>query len=77
MCIVTITLPVQSQVNERSCVLFPLHSLYKARKISGHVDCYHCNGNNAHDRLFSCLLTGSVMVTMHMTAHLPVFVQVV
>jgi predicted Co/Zn/Cd cation transporter (cation efflux family) len=41
MCIVTITLPVQSQVNERSCVLFPLHYLYKAKKISGHVDCYH------------------------------------
>ena len=41
MCIFTITLPVQSQVNERSCVLFPLHYLYKARKISDHVDCYH------------------------------------
>jgi hypothetical protein len=31
MCIVTITLPVESQVNERSCVLLPLHYLYKAR----------------------------------------------
>jgi hypothetical protein len=41
MCIVTITLPVQSQVNERSCVLFPLHYLYKARKMSVNVDCYH------------------------------------
>ena len=41
MCIVTITLPVQSQENERSCVLFPLHYLYKARKMSGHVYCYH------------------------------------
>ena len=40
-CIVTITPPVQSQVNERSCVLLPLHFLYKARKISGHVYCYH------------------------------------
>jgi hypothetical protein len=41
MCIVTITLPVQSQVNERSCVLLPLHYLYKDRKMSGHVHCYH------------------------------------
>ena len=41
MCIVTITLPVQRQVNERSCVLFPLHYLYKARTMSGHVYCYH------------------------------------
>jgi hypothetical protein len=30
MCIVAITLPVPSQVNERSCVLLPLHYLYKA-----------------------------------------------
>ena len=41
MCIVTITLPVQSQVNERSCVFLPLHYLYKARTMSGHVYCYH------------------------------------
>jgi hypothetical protein len=41
MCIVTITLPVQSQDNERSCVLLPLHYLYKARTMSGHVYCYH------------------------------------
>jgi hypothetical protein len=41
MCIVTITLPVQSQENERSCVLLPLHYLYKAKKMSGHVYCYH------------------------------------
>jgi hypothetical protein len=41
MCIVTITLPVQSQENERSCVLLPLHYLYKARSMSGHVYCYH------------------------------------
>jgi hypothetical protein len=41
MCIVTITLPVQSQDNERSCVLLPLHYLYKAMTMSGHVNCYH------------------------------------
>jgi hypothetical protein len=41
ICIVTITLPVQSQLNERSCVLLPLHSLYKSRKMSGHGYCYH------------------------------------
>ena len=40
MCIVTITLPAQSQDNERSCVLLPLHYLYKAMKMSGHVCCY-------------------------------------
>jgi hypothetical protein len=37
MCIVTITLPVQSLENERSCVLLPLHYLYKARTMSSHV----------------------------------------
>jgi hypothetical protein len=31
MCIVTITMHVQSQENERSCVLLPLHYLYKGR----------------------------------------------
>jgi hypothetical protein len=41
ICIVTITLPVQNQVNERSCVLLSLHYLSKARTISGHVYCYH------------------------------------
>ena len=41
MCIVTITLPVQSQENERSWVLLPLHYLYKAWKMSGHGYCYH------------------------------------
>jgi hypothetical protein len=41
MCIVTITLSVQSQDNKRSCVLLPLHYLYKARTMSGHVYCYH------------------------------------
>jgi hypothetical protein len=32
MCIVTITLPVQSQDNGRSCVLLPLHYLYNPGK---------------------------------------------
>ena len=41
MRIVTITLPVQSQGIEWSCVLLPLHYLYKAMKMSGHVCCYH------------------------------------
>ena len=41
MCIVTITKHVQSKENERSCVLLPLHYLYKARKLSGHVCFYH------------------------------------
>ena len=41
MCTVTITLHVQSQVNEPSCVLLPLHYLYKVRTMSCHVDCYH------------------------------------
>jgi hypothetical protein len=41
MCIATITLPVQSQVNERSCVLLPLNYLYKVRTMSRHVYCYH------------------------------------
>jgi hypothetical protein len=60
MCIVTITLPVQNQVNELSCVLLPLHY-----------------GKNTHDRSFTWLCTGSVMVTTHMTAYFPGFVQVV
>ena len=41
LCIVTITLPVKSKVNERSCVLLSLHHLYKARTMIGHVYCYH------------------------------------
>ena len=41
MCIVTITKHVQSKENERSCVLLPLHYLYKARKMSSHVWFYH------------------------------------
>jgi hypothetical protein len=72
MCIVTITLPVQSQENERSCVLLPLHYLYKDRIMSCDV-----NGNNTHDRSLTWLCTGGVMVTIHMTAHCPGFVQVV
>jgi hypothetical protein len=67
-CIVTITLPVQSQENERSGVFLPLHELYKARTMSG---------LDTHDRPLTCLCTGNVMVTLHMTAHLPGFVQVV
>jgi hypothetical protein len=62
MCIFTFTPPVQSQVNEPSCVLLPLQYLYKARTMSGHLYCYR---------------TGSVMVTIHMTAHFPGFVEVV
>ena len=41
MCIVIITLSVQSHEIERSCVLLPLHYLYKSRTMSGHVYCYH------------------------------------
>jgi hypothetical protein len=107
MCIVTITLPVQSQENEPSCVLLPLHYLYKAMKMSGHVYCYHyTTSTNPGQWAIMCIVTitlpvqrqvnersyvllplhylyktwlctGSVMVTMHMTAHLPVFVQIV
>jgi hypothetical protein len=65
MCIVTITVPVQIQVIERSCVLLPLHYLYT-----------DSNGNNTHVRSFSWLCTGSVMATMHMTAHFSGFEQV-
>jgi hypothetical protein len=96
--IVTITLSVQNQVNERSCVLLPSHYLYKTRTISGHVYCYHyttcakprqwevicivtitlpVQSHNTHDRSFTWLCTGSVMVTIHMSANLPGFVQVV
>ena len=41
MCNVTITLPVKSQVNERSCVLLPLHYLCKASTMSSHAYCYN------------------------------------
>jgi hypothetical protein len=81
MCIVSITLPVQSQVNERSCVLLQLHYLYKAKTMSGNVYCYHyatCTkpGQWAVMRIVT-ITTGSVMETIHMTVHLPGFVQVV
>ena len=66
-CIVTITLPVQSQVNERSCVLLPLHFLYKARKISGHVYCYHYT---------TCTKPGHWAVLCIVTITLPVQSQV-
>jgi tellurite resistance-related uncharacterized protein len=75
ICIVTIRLPVQSQDNERSCVLLPLHYMYKARTMSGHVYCYHyttCTkpGQWAIICIFTSLpwvCKGSVMVTIHMT----------
>jgi hypothetical protein len=66
MFIVTITLPVQIQDNERSCVLLQIHytTCTKPGKLA--VICiaftWHC--------------TGSVMVSIHMTAHFPDFVQV-
>ena len=63
MCIVTITLPVQSQNNERSCVLSPLHSLYKAMKMSGHVCCYHYT---------TCTKPGKSVVMCIVTITLPV-----
>ena len=56
MCIVTITLPVQSQVNERSCVLLPLHYLYKARTMSDHVYCYHYTTCTKTGQWASCVL---------------------
>jgi hypothetical protein len=94
MCIATITLPVQNQVNERYFVLLPLHYLYKARKMSGHVYCYHYTTCTKPGKLpvmcivtialhntkylsFTWFCTGSVMVAIHMTAHLPSFVQLV
>ena len=63
MCIVTITLPVQNQVNERSCVLLPLHYLYKARKMSVHVYCYH---------YYACTKPGKWVVMCFVTITLPV-----
>ena len=66
-CIVTITLPVQSQENERSCVLLPLHYLYKAKKISGHVHCYHYT---------PCAKPGKGAVMCIVTITLPVQIQV-
>jgi hypothetical protein len=78
MCIVTITLPVQTQENERSCVLLPLHYLYKDRLMSGHVYCYHYTTcEKAGQSAVMCIVTITLMVTIHMTAHLTGFVQVV
>jgi hypothetical protein len=66
MCIVTITLPVQSQDKERSCVLLPLHYLYKARTMSGHVYCYHYT---------TCTKPGQWVVMCIVTITLPVQCQ--
>jgi hypothetical protein len=63
MCIVTITLPVQSQVNYLQCVLLPLHYLYKGRKMSGHVYCYHYT---------TCTKPGKLPVMCIVTIALPV-----
>jgi hypothetical protein len=67
ICIVTITLPVQSQENERSCVWLPLHYLCKARKMSGHVYCYHYT---------TCTKPGQWAVMCIVTITLPVQNQV-
>ena len=67
MCIVTITLPVQRQANERSCVLLPLHYLYKASTNSGQVYCYHYT---------TCTKTGKSAVMCIVTITLPVQGQV-
>jgi hypothetical protein len=56
MCIVTITLSVQSQDNKRSCVLLPLHYLCKARTMSGHVYCYHYTTCTNQVKERSCVL---------------------
>jgi predicted Co/Zn/Cd cation transporter (cation efflux family) len=66
MCIVTITLPVQSQVNERSCVLLPLHHLYKAKTMIGHVYCYH---------YAICSKPGQCAIMCIVTITLPVQIQ--
>ena len=67
MCIVTITLLVQSQENERSCVLLPLPYLYKARTMSVHVYCYHYT---------TCTTPGKWAVICIVTITLPVQSQV-
>jgi hypothetical protein len=63
MCITTITLLVQSQENDRSCVLLPLHYLYKARTMSGHVYYYHYT---------TCTKPGKRAVVCIVTITLPV-----
>jgi azurin len=67
MFIVTITLPVQSQDNERSCLLLPLHYLYKARTMRGHLYCYHYT---------TCTKPGKWAVMCIVTITLPVQSQV-
>jgi hypothetical protein len=67
MCIVTITLPVQCHDNKWSCVLLPLHYLYKAGTISGHVYCYHYT---------TCTKPGQWAVICIVTITLPVQSQV-
>jgi hypothetical protein len=67
MCIATVTLLVQIQVNERSCVLLPLHYLSKAREMHGHVYCYHC---------ITCAMPGKWAVMCIVTITLPVQSQV-
>jgi hypothetical protein len=66
MCIVTITLSVQSQVNERSCVLCPLHNLYKDRKMSGHVYCFHYTTCTKPGKwVVMCIVTITLSVQSH------------
>jgi hypothetical protein len=66
MCNVTITLPVQSQVNERSCVLLPLHYQYKARKMGGHVYCYHYTTSTKQGKwVVMCIVTITLSVQSH------------
>ena len=70
MCIVTITLPVQSQVNERSCVLLALHYLYKARKMSVHVYCYHYYACTKPGKwAVMCIVTTTIPLQSHVNEH--------
>jgi hypothetical protein len=73
MRIVIITLPIQSQDNEWSCVLLPLHYLYKAMKMSGYVYCYITLPVQSKENERSCVL----LPTIHITDHFHGFVQVV
>jgi hypothetical protein len=66
MCNVTITLPVQSQLNERSCVMLPLHYQYKARKMGGHVYCYHYTTCTKQGKwVVMCIVTITLSVQSH------------
>jgi hypothetical protein len=76
MCIVTITLPVQSQVNERSCVLLPLHYLYKARTMSGHVYCYHYTTCTKPGKWAGMCIVTITLPIQSQDTHCPGFVQV-